>query len=1073
MVRNLEHLKQAAPNPFLLDLVETAWSWRGQESAIAKRPRSGLVNTITEVAPDPAAPSVPTQAVYWEKVLSRPKILVDIGEQASATGLGGLARTPTGWVFKDFATNSDVANAIAAIPPPDPLALNDLTDVTIASALSGHNLTFNGLYWVNEPGPRHRFPINDDGTYDFDLAYDPVTKILTMIPVGSSFYVHIKGVKYTFTGTQTLPPHTTAEKTFIFVNSSGQLEMGTSGFNLLAHAPVAVIYWDAVASTGFCVPERHTDRMSARTHERLHEVQGAEAGRRSGFAISGYTYNLDTVAGVTFGVSGGKVWDEDIPHIIPNFADGSTYTIFRRAGATGSWTWETASTLPYKTGTNYATSNVFSGGAWTQQELDGSGTGQFMNMFVVGLPNINIEQIILVQGQGVFTTQALAEAQTWDTLDIGTLPSFEMPPLYQVVLKSQVALGTATKKTVIVSIKKVATSGGGSGVGGSTVHNSLSGRSDADTHPFTSLTGILGSSQFPTLTGDVANTALATTVNGLKGFVLPTLGAAANLRWSGSAWTMDANSYALVSSLSAYAPLADLSSYVLKAGDTMSGTLYAPSVSLTGALSLPTWDIATNVSNEMVFKKSGTVKVWFKTADIVTSMNLLPNGPGQTLGGSGTEWNARLNSAWIGSSTGMLKTVAGEVQIAGESDLPGGPFLHASGGSTNKVAKWTSPTTLGYGIATDDGTTFSVAGNGSFTGAVDAGNARIQSSAIGTGGWFGYPGKNTAGAYIGSYAFSDGSIRIASQTGQSVSIGSGANYGALVAGDDGVRMSNLTSGGMVKADFSTGLLKIASASDSRLSLAMPDTEVVFGSTALGISSSPRMRFYGDDLHFDSESRVYFHAGIDTGRGGNIREKYNSSRSSMELIIESPSQSDGNSGIRFDFTDGSAVTPIATFEAGGVDYDGPCAIFHEPAYFDGGIHGQEDSSSAGAGFVGEYITSALPVGSAATISASGTAINMTGISLPAGDWDVMATIIFSANVSGLTRAQAAISTVSATVTSDGYESDGVIASVSGSKLCMSMAKKISTAGEAVYLSAVMTGTFGAGQCWGNLSARRRR
>jgi hypothetical protein len=141
---------------------------------------------------------------------------------------------------------------------------------------------------------------------------------------------------------------------------------------------------------------------------------------------------------------------------------------------------------------------------------------------------------------------------------------------------------------------------------------------------------------------------------------------------------------------------------------------------------------------------------------------------------------------------------------------------------------------------------------------------------------------------------------------------------------------------------------------------------------------------------------------------------------------------------------------------------------------GGIKGRTNASDATAGDVGQYITSALSASSPTSISASGTAIDMTSISLPAGDWDVSATIVFSANVSGTTRARAAISTASATVTSDGYEADGTITTVSGAKLCMDMSKRINvSATTTVYLSAVMTGTFGAASCWGNISARRRR
>lgn len=76
--------------------------------------------------------------------------------------------------------------------------------------------------------------------------------------------------------------------------------------------------------------------------------------------------------------------------------------------------------------------------------------------------------------------------------------------------------------------------------------------------------------------------------------------------------------------------------------------------------------------------------------------------------------------------------------------------------------------------------------NGSFTGAVDGGNSRIQTDAVANGAWFGYAGKNTPGAYIGYYATSAGSLRIASQSTQTVTIGTGENYGALVVNTSGI-----------------------------------------------------------------------------------------------------------------------------------------------------------------------------------------------------------------------------------------------------------------------------------------------
>lgn len=682
-IRTLEHLKQSAPNDFLRDFIDTAYHWREQPVA-AKRRQSGRIDTTTEVevAPEPLPPSV-TAPVYWNGVLSRPQILVDIGAEAPSNGSGGLARVDGRWTYKPFITSVDLYNYLHAPSHQwdgaDPIAgqqisglrisdsptfasvifdpaapvperatgkvfwdpdnhtlsahlegtsttgqffmeqliygqndssgphlngtvgyikgsqgqrptidtaraddrlkslaivfsteatidnnnsgyytvrgmvrdfdtsavaegqtpwlqavggygagkpspsinnrnvslgtvirqhattgsvlvdikcypfLDELSGVGVSNLKNGHTLQFNGIYWQNEPWYKHRFPIDDQGVYEVTLSYSSTTRRPTLAPTGATFSVWINGVKHVFTGAQALPQHGTASgKYFYYVDENGAFQVSSSPFNLLAWAPVALVTWNSAKGEGKCCPELHTTRMSARTHERLHEVQGSEVGRRSGFSASGFTYNLDTVAGVTFGISGGLLWDEDIKHVIPSLTDGSTYEIWYRTGASGEWTWDSASILPYKTGTTYATSNVFTGGAWTQVELDGSGAGEYTNMFVVVSPCINGPQIILVQGQGDFASQALAEAQGFDSLDLGTLPWMEYACIYRATFESQVAFATATKKTVLVSLTRITTASGGSGATAGGEHNSLSGRDALDCHPAMAITDFYG-----------------------------------------------------------------------------------------------------------------------------------------------------------------------------------------------------------------------------------------------------------------------------------------------------------------------------------------------------------------------------------------------------------------------------------------------------------------------------------------------------------------------------------------------------------------------------------------------------
>lgn len=501
-------------------------------------------------------------------------------------------------------------------------------------------------------------------------------------------------------------------------------------------------------------------------------------------------------------------------------------------------------------------------------------------------------------------------------------------------------------------------------------HNSLYGRDEFNAHPFSSLEGKLLAPQFPDLSGDISNVELNTTVTGIRGFTVPVPSVAGNLRWSGG-WIIDSTAYATTSALG---------DYVLKAGDTMSGmlsiNLTSPSPSLNiysasvGASILMSTtasglnsEIGMNTSTASwafgamnsaavsipvgAFALRGPSKAYFwQTTSLFshrTSVETTGSFTAQldiTSSGSGIFAPiGRVSSYWASFTVlapgGMVKASAstGELGLASESDLPGGPFLHAAGGSTNKIAKWLSATSLGYGIASDDGSTFSVSGSGSFLGSVTGGVAKLGTWSRSTDfAWFGH--KDQDGYSYGNSGFLQdflGNVVVCARSFRSIAL-QYYDTNRIVIDGYGVTIPYLASGGIVEAEPGTGLLVLVGASGLRKYLDMPDSQLVFGSTAFGISSSPRARFYNDEIHMDNEARIRFHSAADLGRGGNIRAKYNSARASAELVIESGSQSDGNGGVRIDVNDGIDITPVVTFEGGGTDYEGPCSIFHENAYF---------------------------------------------------------------------------------------------------------------------------------------------
>jgi hypothetical protein len=76
-------------------------------------------------------------------------------------------------------------------------------------------------------------------------------------------------------------------------------------------------------------------------------------------------------------------------------------------------------------------------------------------------------------------------------------------------------------------------------------------------------------------------------------------------------------------------------------------------------------------------------------------------------------------------------------------------------------------------------------------------------------------------------------------------------------------------------------------------------------------------------------------------------------------------------------------------------------------------GTATNDSAATGYIGEYVSSLVATGSAVALTASGTAYNVTSISLTAGDWDVETNASYNMTGTTGTLKFAGVSTTSAT------------------------------------------------------------
>lgn len=144
----------------------------------------------------------------------------------------------------------------------------------------------------------------------------------------------------------------------------------------------------------------------------------------------------------------------------------------------------------------------------------------------------------------------------------------------------------------------------------------------------------------------------------------------------------------------------------------------------------------------------------------------------------------------------------------------------------------------------------------------------------------------------------------------------------------------------------------------------------------------------------------------------------------------------------------------------------------------GITGVTNGAAAGAGYVGQSLSSLIPSGSAVSLTTA-TPANVTFITLTAGDWDVSGSVTYVASTASVSVAavwESGISTATATLPVDGtevfYATPAVIATTSF-KTSLAIPRKIVNVSSStpVYLVAEATFTAGTVTAYGAITARR--
>lgn len=136
-----------------------------------------------------------------------------------------------------------------------------------------------------------------------------------------------------------------------------------------------------------------------------------------------------------------------------------------------------------------------------------------------------------------------------------------------------------------------------------------------------------------------------------------------------------------------------------------------------------------------------------------------------------------------------------------------------------------------------------------------------------------------------------------------------------------------------------------------------------------------------------------------------------------------------------------------------------------------ISGITNGSDAAAGDVGEFITSNVPNASSVNCVISGNAVDITSISLTAGDWDVWGNIQIQFSGNATTASLIWSSTMSA-ISPDASNYNAVTPdTICGGNVPSTRLNVTSTT--PVYLTVQPYFSSGSAFCCGNISARRRR
>lgn len=192
-------------------------------------------------------------------------------------------------------------------------------------------------------------------------------------------------------------------------------------------------------------------------------------------------------------------------------------------------------------------------------------------------------------------------------------------------------------------------------------------------------------------------------------------------------------------------------------------------------------------------------------------------------------------------------------------------------------------------------------------------------------------------------------------------------------------------------------------------------------------------------------------------------------------VVGPASSTDNAAARFDLTTGKLLQNSALLIAdttGALSRSGNGGI---------PVQGTNTNDNAAAGVVGEYLFSAVPVGSAVALTTN-VGAEIATVTLTAGDWDLSGNICFAyTGTTSISQLLGSITASSAVAASGGTEGETLFrwrqnaATLSGTEVCFGMnrIRKSVSSSTPMFLNATGTFTVSTLSAYGTINARRVR